>query len=650
MILEYIKEIHVRNGHASAGAMRGITKGKVSWNKLKKAVAGCFACNALVNKVHGTSAPYEDSTKKYRVGEKLVVDIIGPYDGKYVLIMKDLGSQLIMSSILPRRSHASNETIALINKFRNQLERFKLPVCFLRSDNEFRTHKLERFCSENGIVQEFTAPGHSYQNGAAENANGWLVRKVQKLLFDAGLPKRFWTMGLKHAVFLHNIQVNKGSSAYERFHRREYNSDPNKLIPFGSTVFVRKNNNIQKISKSLKAFARTADFSVDGMIYFPYSHRSKGMHIFEDDTPDPYVGTVYSGGYSGVFSDGSSGFVNSDSAVSGPDTADDGSSLDNDVEMAFVPAAPGPSPDLNPSGAALIVPNDAFMEVDHLGLPSPVQESAVGIPNDTASKVLELVLLQLLKILLKILFLTNRELVVYEKHPPANVNDPQSLPPPVRRLFGNNDETTLHDVHNGKYEIAINFKEMLESDQAFKWLEAMEKENFSLILNDVYDLVKREDVPAGAKIIPGRYLCNVKIDPEKHEVFKVRMVAKGYLQYLGESYLDKFAPVSSFDSLRFLLAYAAMNNFPVTQVDFKTAFLNGKLKIPVYFSPPEGSGTDTPECVWKLNHSLYGTAFTSKALYEEFSAALLEFGFEVSKIDPWLFFKESCLFLIYVDD
>ncbi|GMG56117.1 unnamed protein product [Ambrosiozyma monospora] len=129
--------------------MRGIIKGKVSWNKLKKVVAGCSICNALVNKAHGTSAPRKDSTKKYRVGEKLVVDIIGPSDGKYGLIMKDLGSQLIMSSILPSRSHASDETIALINKFRNQLERFKLPVCFLRSDNEFRTHKLERFCSEN---------------------------------------------------------------------------------------------------------------------------------------------------------------------------------------------------------------------------------------------------------------------------------------------------------------------------------------------------------------------------------------------------------------------------------------------------------------------------------------------------------------------
>ncbi|GMG23665.1 unnamed protein product [Ambrosiozyma monospora] len=526
-------------------------------------------------------------------------------------------------------------------------------------------------------------------------------------------------MGLKHAVFLHNIQVNKGSSVYGRFHGREYNSDPNKLIPFGSRVFVRNNNNIQKINKSFKAsiflgydntlkiinylngnlatgrIARTADFSADGMIYFPYSHRSKDMHIFEDDTPDPYVGT----GYSGVFSGGSSGFVNSDSAVVGPDTVD-GSSPDNEVEMAFVPATPGPSPDLNPSGAALIVPNDAFMEVDHLGLPSPVQEPAVGIPNDTAgtqgararpvATIEDFVLDESVasplveestdddisidddddengRVLMPPLHLArvnherlvvlrseknippeyvpsnnpvshdlvlydpsaandvihkqrkrndgSRELVVYEKLPPTNVNDSQSLPHPVRRLLGNDDETTLLSVHN-----------------------------------DVYDLVKQEDAPAGTKIIPGRYVSNVKIDTDKQELFKVRMVAKGYLQHLNEIYLDKFAPVSSFDSLRFLLVYAAMNNFAMTQVDVKTAFLNGKLKIPVYFSPPEGSCTDTPEYVWKLNRSLYGTAFASKAWCDEFSAALLEFGFEVSKIDPCLFFKESCLFLIYVDD
>ncbi|GMG18863.1 unnamed protein product [Ambrosiozyma monospora] len=163
--------------------------------------------------------------------------------------MKDLGSQLIKCSILSTRSQASGQTIVLIGQFKNHLHRFDLTNCYLRSDNEFRTQKLKQFCDEDDIAQEFTFPGHSYQNGAAENDNDWLVRKVQKLLFEAALTRRFWSLALQHAVFLYNSR----SSAYERFHRKEYNFHPDKLVPFGSRVFIRNNNNIKKINKSLKA-------------------------------------------------------------------------------------------------------------------------------------------------------------------------------------------------------------------------------------------------------------------------------------------------------------------------------------------------------------------------------------------------------------
>ncbi|GMG18861.1 unnamed protein product [Ambrosiozyma monospora] len=86
-------------------------------------------------------------------------------------------------------------------------------------------------------------------------------------------------------------------------------------------------------------------------------------------------------------------------------------------------------------------------------------------------------------------------------------------------------------VHNGKYKISNNFKEMLKSGQAPQWLEVWKigkLENLSLLKN--YDFVKRKYVPAGAKTIPGRYVSNIKVDTDKQELFKVRMVAKCYLE------------------------------------------------------------------------------------------------------------------------
>ncbi|GMG18862.1 unnamed protein product [Ambrosiozyma monospora] len=88
----------------------------------------------------------------------------------------------------------------------------------------------------------------------------------------------------------------------------------------------------------------------------------------EDDNPNAYIGTGYSS--------------RSEPAAASDSTADNSSS-DNDTVLLSAPTTLCPSHS-NPFGAALFVPNDAFMKVDNLGVPSPVQESAVGILNGTA--------------------------------------------------------------------------------------------------------------------------------------------------------------------------------------------------------------------------------------------------------------------------
>ncbi|GME70252.1 unnamed protein product [Ambrosiozyma monospora] len=221
---EDLPELHVRNTHASASELRKITKGTIPWSALQRTTDNCSTCAANVNKSHGKEKgkpkPEVKVEEKPLVGEKLVVDLIGPYCGKYGLILKDVGSQYIWYSILNRKSQATEETIVWLRKIMNQLNRFKLNVCFLCSDNEFRTIELKQFCNANGIHQEFTSPGHSYQNGSAENANRLMVKKVQKLMFESGLPRKYWEMVLKHAVFSHNVHsFHNKDSPNERFSR-----------------------------------------------------------------------------------------------------------------------------------------------------------------------------------------------------------------------------------------------------------------------------------------------------------------------------------------------------------------------------------------------------------------------------------------------
>lgn len=65
-------------------------------------------------------------------------------------------------------------------------------------------------------------------------------------------------------------------------------------------------------------------------------------------------------------------------------------------------------------------------------------------------------------------------------------------------------------------------------------------------------------------------------------------MAKGYSQSEGVDYQETFAPVVRYDSVRVVLALAAIHDMEIAQFDVKTAFLNGKLDELIYMKVPEG--------------------------------------------------------------
>ncbi|GJY88570.1 retrovirus-related pol polyprotein from transposon TNT 1-94 [Tanacetum coccineum] len=69
---------------------------------------------------------------------------------------------------------------------------------------------------------------------------------------------------------------------------------------------------------------------------------------------------------------------------------------------------------------------------------------------------------------------------------------------------------------------------------------------------------------------------------------KSRLVAKGYGQEEGIDFEESFAPVSRLEVVRIFVTYATHKNFPIFQMDVKTAFLNGPLKEEVFVQQPDG--------------------------------------------------------------
>src|SRR5258705_5148668 len=83
------------------------------------------------------------------------------------------------------------------------------------------------------------------------------------------------------------------------------------------------------------------------------------------------------------------------------------------------------------------------------------------------------------------------------------------------------------------------------------------------------------------------------------------LVAKGFSQVEGLDYNEIFSPVVRFESVRLLFALAALENWHMTALDVKTAFLYGQLDEEIY------KGQELK--VLRLRRAIYGLKQASLA-------------------------------------
>ena len=94
------------------------------------------------------------------------------------------------------------------------------------------------------------------------------------------------------------------------------------------------------------------------------------------------------------------------------------------------------------------------------------------------------------------------------------------------------------------------------------------------------------------------------------------------------------------DTIRAVLAIAAQNQWPVYQMDVKSAFLNGILEEEVYVDQPPGYTVKGHEDkVYKLKKALYGLKQAPRAWYSRIDSYLINNDFSRSNNDPTLYVK-----------
>jgi hypothetical protein len=134
--------------------------------------------------------------------------------------------------------------------------------------------------------------------------------------------------------------------------------------------------------------------------------------------------------------------------------------------------------------------------------------------------------------------------------------------------------------------------------------------------------------PTKQKIIRSKWVFKVKRHPDNSvQKLKERLVAMGYSQVHGIDYSKVFAATMRLETLRLILSLLAVQSWKGRQVDFKTAFLNGKLSEPVYMAQPPGfEDPDHPDWVCEVKRSIYGLKQSPREWNLELHAALVAIG------------------------
>src|SRR6266702_6848172 len=194
------------------------------------------------------------------------------------------------------------------------------------------------------------------------------------------------------------------------------------------------------------------------------------------------------------------------------------------------------------------------------------------------------------------------------------------------------------------------YVEAMRTADADDWTKACQYEMDALAKNATWELV---DLPPGRKAVKNKWVFKLKSDGR----YRARLVAKGFTQIPGIDFNETFSPVAHFESLRLLLALAALEDWHVHQMDVKSAFLNGMLEEEIYMEQPQGfimSGQETRVC--RLKKALYGLKQASRAWNLQFHGVLTGLGFTWTHADAGVYVHHQHgeegiqIVILYVDD
>lgn len=648
---------------------------------------GCSAC--AEGKATRASHTMEPSFRPTEVGERVDMDLIGPINeeslGKkrYILLAKDNFSDYSHVYMIGNKSEVAEKLQNYIGVFESESNR-KIRSIVTDNGSEFNNHQVQALCDLEHIRLCFSAPYTPQQNGVAERNNRTIIEVVRTLLAGSELPKSLWAEATNTAVYIRNRVIKHGEkmTPYEKFCGRK--PGVSHIVPFGTQVYALINDRhlgkfdpksepafvvgFTERSNSYRILVRESmKIKISCDIIFR-EHR-RGIGFQRESTSDAHstVEVQHTAPKQPMSSDLLSDYF--EGLLQRHRGMEDPSSIDQSTPRNL-------SSNRQQNNSEFDVESPSFSTITQTSQPQleepPVLQSherdvtwstAVGSPNasqDTPSRQSPGCM-------------SCTQPRTPQQHPangsPFRGREIPRTPPRrlqeegqpqvperttsrvVTRSFGNQlSKLFVAQTLSGELLIEpTTFQQAVTGPNRSEWIKAIESELKAHEKNATWVVADR---PKVGTLLSAKWVFKIKRDEYGNiDKFKARLVARGFQQKEGIDYFETYAPVARSESIRTLLAIAAMRNLNIERFDVSTAFLNGLVSEDIYIEPPEGVSLSGKECL-KLEKALYGLKQAPKEWNSVFNEAVKSLGFESISADLCVYRKQHPLLYlsIYVDD
>nr|GFB46816.1 zinc finger, CCHC-type [Tanacetum cinerariifolium] len=109
---------------------------------------------------------------------------------------------------------SKDQAFSTFKEFRQQIEiEMRMKLRMLRTDRggEFTSNEFTKYCKENGIARQLTAPYSPQQNGVVERINKTVLSTTRSMMKEMKLPLTFWAEAVRHAIYILN-RINDSNS------------------------------------------------------------------------------------------------------------------------------------------------------------------------------------------------------------------------------------------------------------------------------------------------------------------------------------------------------------------------------------------------------------------------------------------------------